>query len=175
MSINDRIPSTQAFVVTTSPHTTDGTDGNASPDHDQSLTQGFAVPEPPAAIQSTVESDAECEIVTPVPTAKVPDSVSNPSSDTNIHKSHLNVTFQLGPPRMPSRSVHSAASSIQPQVTSTDIQQMLLTFSSGPSSNHDEEPQPMEDDAPEQSQQLEQQQPVFSIASSMESSTSIER
>ena len=154
---------------------TNDTVENVSTDHDPSLTQGFAVPDPPLAAQSMVESDAECEIVTPVPLAKVPHSVSNPPTDMNVHTSDVNVTFQLGPPRMPSRPMQSYASSIQPQVTSTDVQQMLLTFSSGPTSNTDDEPQAMEDDAPEQSQQLEQQQAVFSIASSMESSTSIER
>jgi len=84
------------------------------------------------------------------------------------------VTFQLAPPRIQNRPVISTTSSIQPQVTSNDVQQMLLTFSPDPSSINEGQPQPMEDDSGQSQQQQQQQRPTFSMASSIESSASTE-
>ncbi|CAF1590888.1 unnamed protein product, partial [Adineta ricciae] len=94
---------------------------------------------------------------------KPPESLPIPSMDAAaIEKSHSSITVTSNPNR-------TITSAIQPQVTSNDVQQMLLTFSSDPSPNQDEVNQPMEDGA----QQL-QQRPTFSMASSIESTASTE-
>ena len=100
---------------------------------------------------------------------KLSESTLIPSADP---KSHSAVTFQLAPPRIQNRPMMSTTSSIQPQVTSNDVQQMLLTFSPDPSSMNEEQPQPMEDDS--EQLQAQQQRPTFSMPSSIESTTSTE-
>ncbi len=167
MSIKDLPPSTQAFVVSTA-----STSSNINVDrevsfvsqNDQLLTQAFA----------TVSAPTTHDPVTPALSVKVPESISIPSADTMFsNKSHSTVTFQLAPPRIPNRPTASVPSSIQPQVTSNDVQQMLLTFSPDPSSINGEQPQPMELDSG-QSQQQQQQRPTFSMPSSIDSTASIE-
>ena len=87
---------------------------------------------------------------------------SNIDSTTN-NKSHLNVSFQLAPPtRLPS-------SSIQAEVTSNDVQQMLLTFSPG-TSNTIDEVQPMDEETPVQEQRAAIN--AFPNLSSLESTAS---
>jgi hypothetical protein len=156
MTINEFPPSTQAFVVSTSvinSNIDDDREVASISQDDQSLTQAFTT------------------VSVPTSTMKVPESTSIPSVDPVVNKSHSIVTFQLAPPRIHNRSMISTTPSIQPQVTSNDVQQMLLTFSPDPSSMNEEQPQPMEDD----SEQLQQQQrPTFSMPSSIESTTSTE-
>ena len=174
MTINDFPPSTQAFTVSTiaTRSNIDVDKEVASISHiDQPLTQAFATIAPtPTTIESTVVRD----LATPPLNIRVPEAVRIPSADTNIIKLHPPIPFQLAPPRNQSRPLTPAPSSIQPQVTSNDVQQMLLTFSTDPSSIHEEQPQPMEDDSESLQQQEQEQQPPFSIASSIESTTSTE-
>jgi hypothetical protein len=175
MSINDCPQSTQAFVVsktttTNSNHDIDQEMSSVS-QNDQPLTQAFTTVSGPTPI--SIESTSVRDLVTPTLGIKVPESMPIPSADTIVNKSNSSMTFQLAPPRIPNRPVPSAAPSIQPQVTSNDVQQMLLTFSPDPSSMNDEKPQPMEDDSG-QSQQQQQQRPTFSMPSSIASTASTE-
>lgn len=171
MSIHDHLSSTQAFAVTsanpTSNHSAEPSSTSAHESQDQTLTQAFTAPSAPIP----VESMSTQELIKPILVTKLPETGS---FDALTNKSHLNVSFQLAPPRAPSRSEPASAASIQPQVTSTDVQQMLLTFSPRPSSTNPEEqqPQPMEEDRLEQTPQ--QQRPNFSMLSSLESTASAE-
>ena len=148
MTINDYTPGTQAFII----------GSNAEIDREvtslsrnEQSNQAFTIPSPPVR-DPTVPA-------------------LNPSTETTTNKSNSNGSFQLAPPRLPSsRPGTSTASLIQPQVTSTDVQEMLLTFSPGPSTMPDDAPQPME----EGNTQQEQQRPEFSMVSSIESTTSID-
>jgi hypothetical protein len=154
MTINEFPPSTQGFVVSNpvaNSNIDDDREVASISQDDQSLTQAFTT------------------VSVPTSTMKVPESTSIPSADPVVNKSHSTVTFQLAPPRIHNRPMISTTPSIQPQVTSNDVQQMLLTFSPDPSSmNEEQQPQPMEDD----SEQLQQQQrPTFS---SIESTASTE-
>jgi hypothetical protein len=172
MTINDCPPSTQAFVIST-PATNSNTDVDremsSMSQNDQPLTQAFTVP--------SLESCSLRDLVTPTLNTKVPESEPMPPADVSVNKLHPNINFQLAPPppRTQNRPGNSVASSIQPQVTSNDVQQMLLTFSPGPSSINEEQqpPQPMETDT-ESSQQQQQQRPTFSMASSIESTANTE-
>ena len=126
-------------------------------------TQAFVVSNP--IDHSNIESDREVESISQDTSTPIP------SADPMLNKPHTNVPFQLAPPPIHNRPMGSTTSSIQPQVTSNDVQQMLLTFSPDPSSMDEEQPQPMEDG----SEQLQQQQrPTFSMPSSIESTTSTE-
>lgn len=141
MTINDYAPSTQAFAVESN---VDIDPEVTSLSRDEHSISAFTIPPPPARDQST---------------------------ETPTNKSNLNVSFQLAPPRPPlSRPGASNASLIQPQVTSTDVQEMLLTFSPGPSTLPEDAPQPME----EENTQQEQHRPEFSMVSSIESTTSVD-
>jgi len=176
MTINDFPPSTQGFVVSkTTTNSNDDIDQEVSSisQNDQPLTQAFTTISAPTPI--SLESTSVRDLVTPTSNIKVPESTSIQSVDTIVNKSHSTVAFQLAPPRIPNRTVLSNSSSIQPQVTSNDVQQMLLTFSPDPSSINEEQPQPMEDDSGlSQQQQQQQHRPAFSMASSIESTTSTE-
>lgn len=171
MTISDLPQSTQAFVVSKTTPTIPNSDNDMDQEisficqNDPPLTQTFnTVTAPtPISIQSTSTRDS----VIPTLTNKIPESV-----DVTNNKIHPTVPFQLAPPPIHNRPTVpiTSTSSIQPQVTSNDVQQMLLTFSSDPSSIHEQQqPQPMEDD-PMQSQQ----RPTFSMPSSIESTTSTE-
>jgi hypothetical protein len=176
MTINDFPPSTQAFVVSkTTTNSNNDIDQEVSSisQNDQPFTQAFTTVSAPTPI--SLESSSVRNLVTPTLTTKVPESTPIPSADTIVNKSHSTVPFQLAPPRIQNRPTISTTSSIQPQVTSNDVQQMLLTFSPNPSSINEEQPQPMEDDSGQlQQQQQQQQQPTFSMPSSIESTTSTE-
>ncbi|CAF1239749.1 unnamed protein product [Rotaria sp. Silwood1] len=169
MTINDVSPSTQAFIVSTNV-----TNSNIDVDqevssisqNDQSFTQAFPIVATPKPFESTSTRD----LVTPTINIQVPESISIPSTtNTSVNKLHSTITFQIPSSRIPNQS---ATSSIQPQVTSNDVQQMLLTFSPDPSSMNEEQPQPMEDESEQLQQQ--QQRPTFSMASSIESTASTE-
>ena len=148
MTINDNAPSTQAFVV------------ESNVDIDREVTS-----------LSRNEHSNSAFTIPPPPARDPPAPASNPSTETTANKSNLNVSFQLAPPRLPpSRPGASNASLIHPQVTSTDVQEMLLTFSPGPSALPEDAPQPME----EENTQQEQQRPEFSMVSSIESTTSVD-
>ncbi|UJR28924.1 hypothetical protein I4U23_010142 [Adineta vaga] len=148
MSIHDGPPSTQAFVVSTTTNKNNDQSQNIQP-----LTQAFTT------VSSEVSSPAPSSTTL---TMKPPESLPIPSMNVVVNKCHSSVAFS----RLPNRSMTSA---IQPQVTSNDVQQMLLTFSPDPSSDHNEPIQPMEDESEQQ-----QQRPTFSMTSSIESTTSIE-
>lgn len=167
MSINDGSPSTQAFVVSktaTSSNIDVDRDVSSISENDQPLTQVFTI----VSAQTPVPLEAPVvrNLVTPILNMKNPEPVPIPSVDTTVNKVHPTVTFLLPSSPIQNRSVTSV---IQPQVTSNDVQQMLLTFSPDPSSINDEQPQPMEED-PQQSQQ----RPTFSMVSSIESTASTE-
>lgn len=176
MTINDFPSSTQASVVSTtaaSSNTEANREISSISQNDQPHTQAFTT------ISTTTPASFEPisgrDLVTSPFIAKVPESVPIPPTDTTVNKSHSAVTFQLAQPRIQERPSTSTMSSIQPQVTSSDVQQMLLTFSPDPSSsiNEEQSPQPMEDDS-EQIQQQQQQRPTFSMPSSIESAASTE-
>ncbi len=160
MTINEFPQSTQAFVVSKSEINSnideDREVASISQD-DQSLTQAFTTFSVPTStsLEPAVVRVSETSTIDPI-----------------VNTSHSTVTFQLAPPRVVHnhRPMLSTTSSIQPQVTSNDVQQMLLTFSPDPSSTNEEQPQPMEDD----SEQVQQQRPTFSMPSSIESTTSTE-
>ena len=168
MTISELPQSTQAFVVSkpmvNSSNGDDNSEGPSICQNEQPLTQAFTTVSMGPPITSVSD---------PVPTTtttKVVESTSFPSIDPPVNKSHPTVTFQLAPPRPPNRPPASTISAIQPQVTSNDVQQMLLTFSPDPSSNNEEQPQPME----AESEQLQEQRPTFSMPSSIESTISTE-
>lgn len=123
-------------------------------------TQAFIVPKP--AIDSTDDMDQTTMPSTlPEPAVEDNSMTSIPSVNEIVNKSvQSTVTFQLASPR------------IQPQVTSNDVQQMLLTFSPEPATN--DEPQAMEDESLQTptEQQQQQQKPAFSMPSSIESTAS---
>ena len=171
MTISELPQSTQAFVVS-KPMTNSNID-NVSEDMtpiDQPLTQVF----------TTIPTGSSSPPPTTTTAASMPDpvtanpitieSTSFPSVDPSMNKSHPTVTFQLAPPRFHNPPSVSTTSAIQPQVTSNDVQQMLLTFSSDLPSTNEEQPQPME----AESEQLQQQRPTFSMPSSIESTISAE-
>lgn len=168
MTINELPQSTQAFVVS-KPMINSNIDDRSEDiplmdQNDQPLTQAFTtVPTGP----STSVSDP---VTVPVITKTI-ESTSCPTVDLPMNKSHPTVTFQLAPPRFQNPPIVSNTSAIQPQVTSNDVQQMLLTFSPDLPSTNEEQPQPMEAE-PEQLQQ--QQRTTFSMPSSIESTTSTE-
>jgi len=171
MTINDFPPSTQAFVVSKSTtYSNNDIDQEVSSisQNDQPLTQGFTTVSAPTPI--SLESSSVRDLVTPTLTSKVPEPTPIASADTIVNKSHSTMAFQLAPPRIQNRPVTSTTPSIQPQVTSNDVQQMLLTFSLDSSSINEEQPQPMEED----SGQPQQQRPTFSMPSSIESTASTE-
>ena len=180
MTINEYPQSTQAFVVSkTVPNAIQDMDQEVSSlsQNDQPFTQAFTTGSGPTPISH--ESTSIRDVVTPaLSNNNIPDSTLIPSADVTVDKSHSTVTFQLAPPRIQSRPVPplptstSSSAAIQPQVTSNDVQQMLLTFSPDPSTMNDEQPQPMEDE-PGQTQQ-QQQRPAFSMPSSIESTASTE-
>ena len=129
-------------------------------DHQMASTQTFAV----------TSSDKHLAVVKPIPIESmstqelikpilVTNSNVDPTATTSTNKSHLNVSFQLAPTRLPS-------SSIQPEVTSNDVQQMLLTFSPGTSTVNDDT-QPMEEEPTAQEQRA-----AFPNLSSLESTAS---
>ncbi|CAF1205935.1 unnamed protein product [Rotaria sordida] len=175
MTINDFPSSTQAFMVSTNTinsYIDVDQEVSSISQNDQSLTQVFTIVSTPTPLESSSVRD----IVTPTINIQVPESISMPSTNTTVNKLHSTVAFQLPSSRIQNQPIPSATSCIQPQVTSNDVQQMLLTFSPDPSSmNEEQSPQPMEDDS-EQSQQQQQQQqrPTFSMISSIESTTSTE-
>jgi hypothetical protein len=142
MTINDYVPSTQAFVIESNANIDREVTSLSRNEHSNST---FTIPPPP-----------------PPPVRDLPAPVSNPAIETTVNKSNLNISFQMAPPRPPSSS--------RPQVTSNDVQEMLLTFSPGPSSLNEDVPQPMEEDNTQQ----EQQRPEFTMVSSIESTTSID-
>lgn len=171
MTINDLSSSTQAFTVSKpTKNTTLNTNKEVfclSENTDQSSQQIFIVD----SVSAQSESIPVHNFITSAINDIVHETTSNVSIDTAVNKLHPTVTFQVPHPLIQNRPVISTTSSIQPQVTSSDVQQMLLTFSPDPSSIIEEQPQPMEED----SQQIHQQQPpIFSIASSTESTTNIE-
>ncbi|CAF3711151.1 unnamed protein product [Rotaria socialis] len=169
MSIKGCPPSTQAFTVsaaTTNPSIDVNEEVSFTSSSDQQLTQTFALVSTPTQVESITVRD----IVTPIIDNQVSESISMLSSDTIVNKLHSTVTFQLPPFIIQNRLASSVTSSIQPQVTSSDVQQMLLTFSPEPSSINEDQLQPMEDDA----ERLQQQRPTFTMPSSIESITSTE-
>jgi len=126
-------------------------------DHQMASTQMFAVmsnnEKLPTAQPIPIESMSTQELIKPI-------LVTNSNVDsTTTNKSHFNVSFQLAPTRLPS-------SSIQQEVTSNDVQQMLLTFSPGTSTNNDEV-QPMEEEPT-----VQEQRAAFPNLSSLESTAS---
>ncbi|CAF4138671.1 unnamed protein product [Rotaria sp. Silwood2] len=168
MTINDYSPSTQAFMVSKNSNIDVDQEVSSISQNDQSLTQAFTIVSTPTPL----ESHSVRDLVTPATNIQIPESISIPSTNTTVNKIHSTIAFQLPNSRIQNQPVTtSTTSSIQPQVTSNDVQQMLLTFSPDPSSINDEQPQPMEYDSV-QSQQ--QQRPTFSMASSIESTTSNE-
>ncbi|CAF1395010.1 unnamed protein product [Rotaria magnacalcarata] len=167
MSIKDCPPSTQAFTVsavTTNSSIDVNEEVSFISSSDQQLTQTFALVSTPTQVESIPVRD----IVTSITDNQVSESISILSSDTIVNKLHSTVTFQLPPFIIQNRLASSVTSSIQPQVTSSDVQQMLLTFSPEPSSINEEQLQPMEDYA----ERLQQQRPTFTLPSSIESITS---
>lgn len=169
MTIDDIPSSTQAFVVS---KTTKNSNNDIDEEvlyisqNDQPLTQTFNTVSAPTPI--SIESTVTYDLTTPTSTTKTLQSI-----DPTSNYVQPPTIFQLAPPPIHNRPVVSTTSSIQPQVTSNDIQQMLLTFSPDPSSIHEQQNQPMEDDS-EQAQQQQQQQVAFSMPSSIESITSTE-
>ena len=79
-----------------------------------------------ASASTAFESPLVRNLVTPTINNQTTESTSTLSVDTTVKKSHPNMTFSLVQNR-------PATSAIQPQVTSNDVQQMLLTFSPDPS------------------------------------------
>ncbi|CAF3488127.1 unnamed protein product [Adineta steineri] len=165
MNINDGALSTQAFVVSaiaTSPSIDVDREVSSISQNDQASTS------------TSIESPPLRNLVTPTVTIQTPESMSIPLIDTaTTNKLHSTIAFS----RVPNKPGISA---IQPQVTSNDVQQMLLTFSPDPSSSsiHEEQTQPMEDDSvqtQQEQQQQQQQRPTFSMASSIESTPSTEK
>jgi len=173
MSINDNPSCTQAFVVSaTAPSSNIYVDREVSSisQNDQPLTQAFTTVSP--STLTPLEATVERDLITPKLNIKTPELVSIPSTDTTVNKLHPTVTFSLAPTPIQNRPGTSA---IQPQVTSNDVQQMLLTFSPDPSSmNEEQQPQPMEEDSQQSEQQHQQQRPTFSMSSSTESTASTE-
>jgi hypothetical protein len=170
MSISDGPSSTQAFMVSTSSNYNVDREVSSISENDQSLTQAFTTISAPTSIESTSMRD----LVTPTFHVKIPESISIPSAESTSDKSHSSVPFQLTLPRIQNRPTTAVMSSIQPQVTSNDVQQMLLTFSPDPASIHEDQPQPMEHDSEQLQQQQQQQRSAFSMPSSIESTASIE-
>ncbi|CAF0749641.1 unnamed protein product [Adineta steineri] len=161
MNINDGALSTQAFVVSataTSPSIDVDREVSSISQNDQ------------ASPSTSIESPPLRNLVTPIVTIQTPESMSIPSIDTaTTNKLHSTIAFS----RVQNKPGISA---IQPQVTSNDVQQMLLTFSPDPSSSiHEEQTQPMEDDSVQTQQEQQQQRPTFSMASSIESTPSTEK
>lgn len=169
MTISELPQSTQAFVVSKPTINSNNDDENSvgtSTSHDeQLLTQAFTTV--PMGPPITLEVDPPLPTIT---TTNVVESTSFPPIDPSGNKSHPTVTFQLAPPRPLNRPSVSTTSAIQPQVTSNDVQQMLLTFSADPSSTNEGQAQPME----AESEQLQEQRPTFSMPSSIESTISTE-
>lgn len=163
MSIQDGIPSTQAF--TTNSHS-DVIMTSVNEHQEYASTQAFHS----STIQASSESIEAEDFVRPILPTK-----GTISKESNPNKPNINVTFQLAQPRPVNRPASAISSSIQPQVTSTDVQQMLLSFSSTSITGEDNQVQPMEqeiNDLPSQKQV--QNQPEFSMISSIESNASIE-
>ena len=158
MTINDNFPSsTQAFEVSINSNFEANRDVVLIPEDDPSSTQAFATVSTSKPSEPIFVRDLDA------PTDNIDDSESMsipPTTDSIVNKLHPTVTFQLPPLRIPNRS----ESSIQPQVTSNDVQQMLLTFSPNRSSMDGEQSQPMEDD-----QEQIQQRSTVSISSSIQS------
>ena len=166
MSITDSIPSTQGFVsIPSNSNTTMAMSEMmvTSPDQpsmqssDISTSTSFAQSNETQVLMNSMSNTNQSE-----PTM-MPLSVTTSS------------TFQLASPRLTNRLISTSSSSIQPQVTSTDVQQMLLNFTSAANIVIEEQPQPMDEDIIDQTpQNLQKDHSDFQIISSIESTTSLE-
>ena len=128
---DDHLPTTQtAFIVPTSINNLNlqvDRQISLTSQNNQSCTQTFT-----ADSTATTQSTSECKLMMPEIHSQVHETTSNPSVDVTIDRSNSTVTFQIPPlrsPNQPSIAYSSNITSIQPQVTSNDVQQMLLTFS----------------------------------------------